>query len=34
MLLLFAFFGNDFIPAMKNIEINEYNIDILFMVYV
>ena len=30
LLVIFAFFGNDFIPAMKNIKIDEYNIDILF----
>ena len=34
MLILFLFFGNDFVPNMKNIIINEYNIDLLFFSYV
>jgi len=34
ILLLFEFFGNDFIPAMKNIQIDEYNLDILLFSYI
>ena len=34
ILLLFIFFGNDFIPPIKSIQIDEYNIDILFSAYV
>ena len=34
MLVLFAFFGNDFIPALKTVKIDEYNIDVLFASYV
>ena len=34
ILLLFEFFGNDFIPAIKSIQIDEYSIDILFVSYI
>ena len=31
---MFLFFGNDFIPHLNNIKIDEYNIDILFYTYI
>ena len=34
MFILFLFFGNDFIPHLNNIKIDEFNIDILFYTYI
>lgn len=34
LLLMFLFFGNDFIPHLSTIRIDEFNIDILFFTYI